>query len=60
MDQLPQEPVRVCASFDGNYEAFVQNFNVFIKPKGDHPAYPISFDGSENNYYSLAYLRMVP
>jgi dienelactone hydrolase len=45
--------IRVCASFDGNYEAFVQNFNVFIKAKGDKPAYPISFDGSENNYYSL-------
>jgi dipeptidyl aminopeptidase/acylaminoacyl peptidase len=53
MDQLPPEPVRVCSSFDGKYEAFVQNFNVFIKPKGDHPAYPISFDGSENNFYSL-------
>ncbi|MGD0890492.1 MAG: DPP IV N-terminal domain-containing protein [Terracidiphilus sp.] len=51
--QLPPRPARVCASFDGNYEAFVQNFNVFIKPKGDKPAYPISFDGSENNYYSL-------
>ncbi|MGH9597398.1 MAG: DPP IV N-terminal domain-containing protein, partial [Edaphobacter sp.] len=53
LDQLPPEQPEVCASFDGNYEAFVQNFNVFIKPKGDKPAYPISFDGSENNYYSL-------
>ena len=53
LEQLPPEPPEVCASFDGNYEAFVQNFNVFIKPKGDKPAYPISFDGSENNYYSL-------
>jgi dipeptidyl aminopeptidase/acylaminoacyl peptidase len=47
------KPAHVCASFDGNYEAFVQNFNVFIKAKGDKPAYPISFDGSENNHYSL-------
>jgi dipeptidyl aminopeptidase/acylaminoacyl peptidase len=46
-------PAEVCASFDGKYEAFVQNFNVFLKPKGDQPAYPISFDGSEDNYYSL-------
>jgi hypothetical protein len=53
LGQLPPEPAQVCASFDGKYEAFVQNFNVFIKPKGDAPAYPISFDGSEGNYYSL-------
>jgi dipeptidyl aminopeptidase/acylaminoacyl peptidase len=53
LGQLPAEPPEVCTSFDGNYEAFVQNFNVFIKPKGDKPAYPISFDGSEGNYYSL-------
>jgi dipeptidyl aminopeptidase/acylaminoacyl peptidase len=51
--QLPPRPTRVCASFDGNFEAFVQNFNVFIKPKGDKPAYPVSFDGSEDNYYSM-------
>ena len=53
MGQLPADPAEVCVSFDGNYEAFIQNFNVFIKPKGDKPAYPISFDGSEGNYYSL-------
>jgi dipeptidyl aminopeptidase/acylaminoacyl peptidase len=51
--QSPPAPAEVCTSFDGNYEAFVQNFNVFLKPKGDQPAYPISFDGSEDNYYSL-------
>jgi len=53
LGQAPPDPAEVCASFDGNYEAFVQNFNVFLKPKGDKPAYPISFDGSEGNYYSL-------
>ena len=53
LGQVPTEPSEVCASFDGKYEAFVQNFNVFIKAKGDQTAYPISFDGSEDNYYSL-------
>ncbi len=53
LGQLPTRRAEVCASFDGKYEAFVENFNVFIKPKGDQPAYPISFDGSEDNYYSL-------
>jgi dipeptidyl aminopeptidase/acylaminoacyl peptidase len=51
--QPPPAPAQTCGSFDGKYEAFVQNFNVFLKPKGDQPAYPISFDGSEDNYYSL-------
>ena len=53
LGQLPLEPHDVCASFDGKYDAFVENFNVYIKPKGDQPAYPVSFDGSENNYYTL-------
>ena len=60
LGQLPQEPHDVCASFDGKYEAFVENYNVFIKPKGDQPAYPISFDGSENNYYSLSTFAWSP
>jgi dipeptidyl aminopeptidase/acylaminoacyl peptidase len=53
LGQVPADPAQVCASFDGKYEAFVQNYNVFLKPRGDQAAYPISFDGSENNYYSL-------
>ncbi len=53
LGQLPPEPPEICASFDGRYEAFVQNFNVYLKPAGKEPAFPISFDGSENNYYSL-------
>jgi dipeptidyl aminopeptidase/acylaminoacyl peptidase len=60
LDQLPPAPPEVCASFDGKYEAFVQNFNVFLKPAGDQPAYPISFDGSENDYYSLRSLAWSP
>jgi hypothetical protein len=51
--QLPPDPVEVCASFDGKWEAFIQNFNVFVKPAGDQPAFPLSYDGSEGNYYTL-------
>ncbi len=53
LGQLPPGAPESCASFDGKYQAFVQNFNVFLKPKGGGPAIPLSFDGSENNYYSL-------
>jgi dienelactone hydrolase len=42
-----------CPSFDGKYVAFIQNFNVFLKPTGDQPAFPLSFDGSEDNHYTL-------
>jgi dipeptidyl aminopeptidase/acylaminoacyl peptidase len=56
----PPVPAEVCASFDGKYAAFVENFNVFLKPKGDEPAYPISFDGSEDNRYSLRTLAWSP
>ncbi|HEY4380616.1 MAG TPA: DPP IV N-terminal domain-containing protein [Acidobacteriaceae bacterium] len=42
-----------CASFDGKLVAFVRGFNVFVKPAGNQPAFPLSFDGSENNPYTL-------
>ena len=51
--QQAPEPTQVCWSYDGKYKAFVQGFNVFLKPAGEEKAYPISFDGSENNYYTL-------
>jgi hypothetical protein len=54
------EPADVCASFDGKWEAFIQNFNVFVKPVGDHPSVPLSFDGSEGNYYTLRTIAWSP
>lgn len=41
-------------------KAFIQNFNVFIKPVGDHPAFPLSFDGSTGNYYTLRTISWSP
>jgi dienelactone hydrolase len=59
--QFPAPPAAdVCASFDGKWEAFIQNFNVFVKPVGDHPAFPLSFDGSEGNYYTLRTVSWSP
>lgn len=60
LGQLPQPPHESCASFDGQYQAFIQNFNVYIQPKGGAPAYPISFDGTENNAYSFYTLAWSP
>jgi len=60
LGQGPQPKHETCASFDGQNEAFIQNFNVFVKPKGDAPAYPLSFDGTENDTYTFETLAWSP
>jgi dipeptidyl aminopeptidase/acylaminoacyl peptidase len=51
----------VCASFDGKWEALIQNYNVFLRPAGSNgPATPLSFDGSEGNYYTLRSVAWSP
>jgi len=70
----------VCTSFDGKWEALIQNYNVFLRPAGasqpanppasDQPgapaanqppeATPLSFDGSEGNYYTLQSIAWSP
>jgi hypothetical protein len=52
-DQLPPEAHEVCASFAGKWEAFIENYNVFLKPVGNGKEFPLSFDGTDGNYYSL-------
>ena len=55
------EPPQVCASFDGKWEALIQNFNVFLRPAGTtQPATPLSLDGSEGNYYTLRSVAWSP
>jgi dienelactone hydrolase len=58
--QVQAEPPEVCASFDGKWEAYIQNFNVYIKPAGDQKGVPLSFDGSEGNYYTLRTVAWSP
>jgi dipeptidyl aminopeptidase/acylaminoacyl peptidase len=45
---------------DGKWEALIQNFNVFIRPKGKREAAALSFDGSEGNYYTFASIAWSP
>ena len=56
----PGPAAQGCASFDGKYTAFVQGFNVYLKRAGDQAAFPLSFDGSENNYYTARSLAWSP
>jgi hypothetical protein len=58
--QAPAE-AQVCTSFDGKWEAVIENFNVFLRPAGSSdPATPLSFDGSEGNYYTLRSVAWSP
>ncbi len=51
----------VCRSFDGQWVALIENYNVFLRPaKSNDPATPLSFDGSEGNYYSLRSVAWSP
>ncbi len=52
---------QVCGSFDGKWDALIQNFNVFLRPAGSNqPATPLSFDGSEGNYYTFRSIAWSP
>src|SRR6185369_3299594 len=52
---------QVCTSFDGKWEAIIQNYNVFLRPAGGTaPATPLSYDGSEGNYYTLRSVAWSP
>ena len=56
-----QEPEqRSKTSPDGNWEALIQNYNIFIRAKGATGGSALSFDGSEGNYYTLASINWSP
>lgn len=55
----PQNP-DVKASPDGKLEAWVRNYNVWVRAKGEKDGFALSFDGSEGNYYALASLVWSP
>jgi dipeptidyl aminopeptidase/acylaminoacyl peptidase len=48
------------ASPDGKWEAIIQNFNVFIRPKSKTDPIGLSSDGSEGNYYTFASIVWSP
>ncbi len=61
--QLPgqaQQEQNFKASPDGKWEELIQNFNVFIRPKGKTETMALSWDGSEGNYYTLQSIAWSP
>jgi dipeptidyl aminopeptidase/acylaminoacyl peptidase len=55
-----EQEQRSKASPDGKWEAFIQNYNVFIRAKGTTGGSALSFDGSEGDYYTLASISWAP
>ncbi len=45
---------------DGNWEALIRNFNIYLRRKGETVATPLSQDGSEGNYYLLQSIAWSP
>jgi dipeptidyl aminopeptidase/acylaminoacyl peptidase len=56
---FPQSP-DAKVSFDGKWEAWINNFNVWVRPKGKRDGVALSQDGSEGNYYALASIVWSP
>jgi hypothetical protein len=57
-DGVPAETSR--SSPDGKWEALIQNFNVYVRPKGESNATALSSDGSEGNFYTLQSITWSP
>ena len=61
LGQVAGAATEVCGSFDGKWDAVIENYNVFLKAVGSNePAKPLSFDGSEGNYYTLRSIAWSP
>jgi dipeptidyl aminopeptidase/acylaminoacyl peptidase len=56
-DRPPSEPK---SSPDGKWEALLNGYNIFIRAKGKRESTPLSFDGSEGNFYALPSLVWSP
>src|SRR5581483_8295773 len=58
--QQGEENQNVRTSPDRKWEAIIHNYNVFIRAKGAKDAWPLSYDGSEGNYYTLNSIAWSP
>jgi hypothetical protein len=45
---------------DGNWEAFIRNYNIVIRSKDKKNEFALSADGSEGNYYVLGSIQWSP
>ena len=59
-EQIAQEENHPVVSPDGNLEALIKNFNIYVRPKGKTEGSMLSSDGSEGNFYKLASVAWSP
>ena len=45
---------------DGTLEAYIKNYNLFVRTKNKKEDFALSFDGSEDNYYELNTIAWSP
>ena len=48
------------ASPDGKWEAFIKNYNVYVRSKDKKDEFALSFDGSEGDYFTYASIVWSP
>ena len=48
------------ASPDGRWNAYIKNYNIYIRSKDANDEFALSHDGSEGNYYTFASIRWSP
>lgn len=58
--QAALEENRPVASPDGQSEALIKNFNLYVRPKGKTEGTMLSLDGSEDNYYASISIAWSP
>jgi len=51
---------KTMASPDGQWLAYIDNYNVFVRSKDGKQKFPLSWDGSEGNYYAFRTLTWSP
>ncbi|TDH26590.1 S9 family peptidase [Segetibacter sp. 3557_3] len=55
-DDMSSRPIK---SPDGKWSAYIKNYNVYVQSADKKEEYPLSFDGSEGEYYA-AYIAWSP
>lgn len=54
------DPDRTSASPDGKWLAYIRSYNIFLRSQEGLQDVPLTWDGSEGNYYALSTLRWSP
>jgi dipeptidyl aminopeptidase/acylaminoacyl peptidase len=58
--ERPPQDNKTVASPDDKYEALIQNYNVYLRPKGKTNGWMLSSDGSEGNHYAALSIAWSP